>query len=82
VGNRCKSKARKIEYERATMYAESRGFPYMELDMDHMTDVRRVFEALLDSVTLTLCKRAPIAINIQPDIGLSVQIRKSVVCSC
>ena len=83
VGTRCKSPARRIVYERAAEFAESRGIPYMELDMDHMTDVRRVFEALLESVTVNLNKQAPIAISIRPEISnKNVHLRKNVVCSC
>ncbi|XP_076434581.1 uncharacterized protein LOC143274601 [Babylonia areolata] len=83
VGTRCKSPARRIPQERAERYADARGLPYMELDMEHMTDVTRVFESLLDSVTVNLNKRAPIAISIRPQISnKNMMYHKNVACSC
>ena len=83
VGTRCNSPARRILYDRAAEFAESRGLPYMELDMEYMSDVRRVFEALLDSVTVNLNKCAPVTISIRPEISnKTVRVRKSVACSC
>ncbi|KAK7494060.1 hypothetical protein BaRGS_00014718, partial [Batillaria attramentaria] len=83
VGTRCNSPARRIPYERAANYADERQLPYMELDMDHMTDVRRVFETLLDSVTVNMHQLSPIAISIRPDISSrEMHVQKKVVCSC
>ncbi|KAL8562021.1 hypothetical protein ACOMHN_031792 [Nucella lapillus] len=85
VGTRCKSPARCISFDRATEFAENRGLPYMELDMGHMTDVRRVFEALLESVTVSVNKNcAPIAISIRPDISHSkdVMVQNHIGCAC
>ncbi|KAL8597408.1 hypothetical protein ACOMHN_022317 [Nucella lapillus] len=83
VGTRCKSPARRISFERASEFADARGLPYMELDMEHMTDVTRVFESLLDSVTVNLNKQAPIAISIRPQLsGKNMLCRRNVACSC
>lgn len=83
VGTRCNSPARRVPYERAARFAEEQRLPYMELDMDHMTDVRRVFERLLDNVTVNMHRQQPIAISIRPDIsGKDVHLHKKVVCSC
>lgn len=83
VGTRRNSPARRVPHERAAYFAEARGLPYMELDMDHMTDVRRVFETLLDSVTVSMNQRAPIAISIKPELSSrEMHMQKKVVCSC
>lgn len=83
VGTRCQSKARRVVYERAEGYAQSRKLPYMELDMDHMTDVRRVFDTLLDRVTVNLWKRAHIGVTIRPEVtNQHLHVRKGVFCSC
>lgn len=83
VGTRCNSPARKVAYERAAGYAEMRGFPYMELDLAHMSDVQRVFDALLDSVKVTLHQDPPLLIDIRPDISTNdLRVSRSVVCAC
>lgn len=83
VGTRRNSPARRVTYERAAAFAESRGFVYMELDMDYSKDVHGVFHALLDSVTINLNQQQSRAFTICPhNPNKDVMVLKKVVCSC
>lgn len=82
VGTKCHSAERQVPTERAEKYAESIGIPYVEVCAEQNTNIKEVFELIVENIIEHLVAK-PILSDWKPTtIQSESQPKKKKWCMC